>query len=300
MKRLLFLCGFLCLGLLRAEEKPLVVTLHPILAQWVQELTGDSVEVVNLVPTTANIHTFEPSPRDLTQLQGAVMLVAMGKHLEPYLDRLKENIPETVVVVEAGRMVPSIKTDPELAVFACCPQHALSDIDPHWWQDPMSARRAVRQLGRELEKVFPEQKSEIRRRTSAKMKELKELDRWAKEQLADIPSSDRKLVTTHNAFAYFCSQYDFQTIPVRGTNNDRDPSPEELADTMEIIKREKVKALFPESHTSEDFLRAVNEASGIPLAGALSADFFPDNDESYESIFRGNVQVIRRALDTSQ
>ncbi|MGA0369114.1 MAG: metal ABC transporter substrate-binding protein, partial [Kiritimatiellia bacterium] len=223
---------------------PKVVTLHPLLTELVRDLVGEAVTVKGVFPPNGNAHSFEPAPKDLVEMQDAVLVVAMGKHLEPYLDRLRENLPAAVPIYEAGRLVPSLKSDPETAMFACCPVHGLSAIDPHWWQSPVAVRRAVRHLGRELEKIFPEMKSEIRDRSTEKMRRLEELDTWAEQTLSVIPSEDRKLVTTHNAFGYFCARYHFQAIPVRGITNERDPSPEELAGTMEIIRTHGVKALF--------------------------------------------------------
>src|SRR5690606_7970930 len=101
-------------------------------------------EVINILPTSANVHTFEPSPGDMARLQEAALVLAMGKHLEIYLDRLKENLPDAVEIYEAGRLVPSVVIDPANEIFACCPAHSHGAIDPHWWHSPLAVRRAVR------------------------------------------------------------------------------------------------------------------------------------------------------------
>ncbi|WFB36308.1 metal ABC transporter substrate-binding protein [Kiritimatiellota bacterium B12222] len=301
MKKISLLLFLSLVTQLWAADKPLVVTLHPILTEMVTDLVGDEVQVEGILPQGANVHSFEPSPQDMVEMQNAVLIVAMGKHLEPYLDRLKENLPPTVKIYEAGRLVPSLQSDPSTAMFACCPVHGLAAIDPHWWQSPEAVRRAVRHLGRELEKVFPEYKSEIRANTKVRMDELKELDRWAEEELAAVPKADRELVTTHTAFGYFCARYQFQAVPVRGVNNDKDPNPEELASTLKVLRDRDVKALFPESSASADSLRAIHETSGIPLAKPLDPEFsFEENsDRGYDEVFRQNVLRIKEALISS-
>jgi zinc/manganese transport system substrate-binding protein len=279
-----------------ARELPKVVTLHPLLTEWVGDLLGDAATVKGVMPPNSNVHSFEPTPRDLIEMQDAVLVVAMGKHLESYLDRLRANLPAGVEIYEAGRLVPSLKSDPETAMFACCPVHGLAAIDPHWWQSPVAVRRAVRHLGRELEKTFPDQKDDIRERTTVKMQRLEDLNKWTEKTLSVIPAADRKLVTTHNAFGYFCAQYRFQAVPVKGVTNERDPTPEELAATMAIMTKEKVKALFPESNASGDFLKSVHEASGIPLSAPISADFGLAEGERYEDVFKQNVLTMVKAL----
>jgi zinc/manganese transport system substrate-binding protein len=296
MKALLLSFSILWAIPLVARDLPKVVTLHPLLTEMVSELVGESATVKGVMPPNGNVHSFEPTPQDLVEMQDAVLVVAMGKHLESYLDRLRENLPDGVEIYEAGRLVPSLKSDPETAMFACCPVHGLSGIDPHWWQSPVAVRRAVRHLGRELEKTFPDQKKEIRERTTAKMRSLEALDEWAEKTLSVIPAEDRKLVTTHNAFGYFCARYRFQAVPVKGVTNERDPTPEELAATMKIMTEEKVKALFPESNASGDFLKSVHEASGIPLSEPLNADFGLAEDEHYEEVFKQNVLTLVKAL----
>lgn len=299
MKFFPFIVSLLFFSIAWAEDTPEVVTLHPILTEMVQDLVGDSVVVKGILPADANVHTFEPTPRNMIDMQKATLVVAMGKHLEIYLDRLAENLPESVEIYEAGRLVPSLQSNPKTAMFACCPVHGLASIDPHWWQSPVAVRRAVRHLGRKLEKVFPDQKSEIRERTKARMQELEELDTWAEETLASVPTEDRELVTTHTAFGYFCARYEFQAIPVRGVTNDKDPNPEDFAATLRELKKRNVKALFPESSASADALRAIHETSGIPLSKPLQAEFTFEEDEGYDEVFRENILRIVEALTSS-
>ena len=85
---------------LQADQRPLVATLHPLLTELVARLAGDAVRVKCLMPPSADVHTFNPSPRDLAEIQDAALVVAMGKHLEHYLDRLTENLPAGVEIFD--------------------------------------------------------------------------------------------------------------------------------------------------------------------------------------------------------
>lgn len=280
---------------LRGEARPLVATLHPLLSEMVERLAGDAVRVKSLVPPTADIHSFDPSPRDLADIQGAKLVVAMGKHLEHYLDRLDENLPDSARIFEAGRRVPSVKIDPSNEVFACCPVHTHGAIDPHWWHSPLAMRRAVRYLGRELEELVPAERDAIRERTRRVMDEMEALHDWAQTELAALPKPRRKLVTAHAAFGYFCQEYDFQAIPVKGLTAERNPSPEDLAETVKTLRERNVRAVFPETKASDAILQSLKESTGVRLADPLYADFL-STDKSYEEMFRGNVANILAAL----
>ena len=291
-----FLVWMLCLTCLRAGEVLHVVTLHPLLEEMVSRIAGESVEVSCLLPVTENVHEFDPTPSQMAKTQQADLVVAMGKHLEIYLDKLQDNLPEGVEIYEAGRKIPSVQIDPNLAVFACCPTHIHGAIDPHWWHSPMSVRRAARHLGRRLEELVPEKKKEFRKETEALMDELEELHEWAEKELKRIPKSDRKLVTSHAAFGYFCKEYGFVAIPVKGLTDKQNPSPKDLAESIETLKREKIRVVFPENKSSTETLETLQKETGVTLAEPLIADFLPPNGETYAEMFKANVLNIQTSL----
>ena len=270
-----------------------VAALHPILEEWVNELGGDAVDVIGILPAKANLHDFSPTPQDMATLQKMDLIVAMGKNLETYLDSLRENVPESVGILEAGRRVRSLKIDPKLEAFACCPTHTHGAIDPHWWHSPMSARRAVRSIEKELTRRLPDQKKAIEARADEIVTSLEELDQWADSELAVIPPRQRKLVTAHAAFGYFCKEYNFTAVPVAGTKNEGQSTPEFLASTIKLLKKNNIRALFPEMYAGAAPLQALHEATGIPLAPHLYAEFLPQQEsDTYESMFRANIQNI--------
>jgi zinc/manganese transport system substrate-binding protein len=281
---------------LRGGERPRVVVLHPLLEEMVQRVAGDAVEVSCLLPPNANVHTFDPTPGEMASAGRADLVVAMGKHLEPYLDRLKENLPESAKVYEAGRLVPSVKIDPDNEIFACCPVHSHGAIDPHWWHSPLAVRRAVRHLGRELEDLLPDRKKEIRERTREVMDELEELHQWTEERVSAIPRDRRKLVTAHAAFGYFCVEYGFHAVPVKGLTAERGPSPNFLKETLETLRRERIRAVFPEDDAPDAVLETLRESAGVVIADHLHADFIPRKGQTYADMFRANVTAITRAL----
>lgn len=281
---------------LQGGERSRVVVLHPILEEMVERMGGGAFEVTNLMPSAANVHDFDPSPGQMAEAGRADLVVAMGKNLETYLDRLAENVPDRTEIFEAGRLVPSVKIDPEKEMFACCPVHSHGAIDPHWWHSPMAVRRAVRHLGRELEKLQPGHKKDIRSRTRELMEELEEVHGWAEEKLSAIPRAQRKLVTAHAAFGYFCLEYDFKAVPVKGLTEERNPSPAFLKETIETLKRENIRAVFPETRASDEVLETLRKSAGIQIADSLYADYIPLENETYFDMFRANITRVVEAL----
>jgi zinc/manganese transport system substrate-binding protein len=279
-----------------ADERPMVATLHPLLTEMVTRLAGEHVRIVEVMGPGGNPHTFDPSPRDLARIQDAVMVVAMGKNLETYLDRLAASLSAGVEIYEAGRLVPSIRIDAENELFVCCPTHSHGAIDPHWWHSPMAMRTAVRHLGRRLERMFPEQRGEIRSATRDLMSELEELHGWVEEQVSVIPRNQRKLVTAHAAFGYFCEAFRFVSIPVHGLTPDQEPSPAHVAETIRIIRRENIRAVFPEKGANERILDQIVLETGVRVATPLLADNTGAEGVTYADMIRHNVKSIVEAL----
>ena len=293
----------LCVGALgglraeaRAESKVMVATLHPLLSEMVNRIAGDHVRVEELLGPAGNPHTFDPAPGDLARIQDAALVVAMGKNLETYLDRLKSALPKDARIYEAGRLVPSLRIDVESEVFMCCPAHSHGAIDPHWWHSPMAMHRAVRHLGRELEGLLPDHRRELRANTREVMEALEALHEWVESEIAEIPRNQRKLVTAHAAFGYFCEAYNFQSIPVQGLTTERDPSPAYLAETIGIIRKENIRAVFPEHGANPKILETLKQETGVFLADPLLADNTGDKNVTYADMIRLNVRHITAAL----
>ena len=292
--------AMLCMGapLLRGEEshKPMVATLHPLLTEMVSRIAGDHVQIEELMGPGGNPHSFDPTPGDLARIQKASLVIAMGKNLETYLDRLQSALPADVRFYEAGRLVPSLRIDVENEIFMCCPAHSHGAIDPHWWQSPMAMHRATRHLGRELERFLPDHRDSIRQNTRTYMTELEELHEWVRTQVAPIPRRQRILVTSHAAFGYFCEAYQFRTIPVQGLTTEREPTPAYLAETIGIIREENIQAVFPDKTANPKILELLAEETGVNIAESLLADNTGNAETTYSDMIRHNVLAIVAAL----
>jgi zinc/manganese transport system substrate-binding protein len=289
------LAGLLAFG--RAEAAALRVSaLHPLMADLARQVGGDQVEVFDLVGEGGNPHRFEPRPGDLKQLRASALILASGKGLEPYLDRVKATLGG-VPVVEVGRTIPSLSVGKD-AVYTCCPDHATgSSLDPHWWQGVENMRRAARVVAQEFGAKDPGRKDLYLANAAAYGKRLDGLKRWARQELAKVPQRQRKLVTAHNAFGYFAKEFGFQVIAVAGLNKEQNTTPQQQAATIASVRQAGVQAVFPEIGASGKAVDAVAKAAGVRVAEPLIADGNGHGaDAGFEGMIRHNVRVITAAL----
>jgi zinc/manganese transport system substrate-binding protein len=292
-----FLISFIVsLGVLAASAANLkVAALHPLMADLAKQVGGDRVEVFNLVGEGGNPHRSEPRPDDMKKMQSSALVLAGGKNLEPYLDRVKAALPG-VTVVEVGRTIPSLTVGKD-AVYACCPAHTAGSLDPHWWQGVENMRRAARVVAQSLADKDPDGKDTYMNNAAAYGKRLDELKRWAKGELSKVPRGQRKLVTAHNAFAYFAKEFGFEIIAVAGLSKEQNTAPQDLAKTIASVKESGVRAVFPEEGSSGKSLETISKATGAKIASPLISDGNGRGKESgFEGMIRHNVAAITQAL----
>jgi zinc/manganese transport system substrate-binding protein len=174
----------------------------------------------------------------------------------------------------------------------CCPEHSLGTVDPHWWHDISHMKRATRVVAREFSDLDPEHADAYRKRASAYIDRLTQLENWVKRELSRIPPKQRVLATAHAAFGYFCKAYGFKSLPVKGISSTHQVSAAYQAEAISTIGEYHVAAIFPERRANPKAIEIITRETGAKLGGVLVAD----GAESYEMMMRSNVSTIVKAL----
>ena len=274
-----------------------VSALHPLMADLARQVGGDRVEVFDLVGEGGNPHRFEPRPEDLKKMQSSGLVLAAGKNLEPYLGRLEANLPG-VTILEVGRTIPSLTVGKD-AVYTCCPSHGADAVDPHWWHGIDHTRRAARVVAQAFAEKDPAGRDFYLANAAAYGQRLDALKKWARNELSKVPHGQRKLVTAHNAFAYFAMEFGFEAIAVAGLNKEQNTTPQEQAKTIDSVRNSGVRAVFPEKGSGLKPVEAIASAAGVRIGEPLIADGNgTGGDAGFEAMIRHNVTAITMALVT--
>ncbi len=282
-------------GLVAFGEPLQVSALHPLMADLARQVGGERVRVFDLVGEGGNPHRYEPRPADLKRMQSSALVLAGGKHLENYLDRLESTL-QGVTILDVGRTIPSLTVGKD-AVYTCCPSHAAGTLDPHWWHGIENTRRAARVVAQAFSEKDPEGKSYYAGNANAYGQRLAALKKWAKAELGKVPRGQRKLVTAHNAFGYFAKEFGFEVIAVAGLNKEQNTTPKEQATTIESVRKSGVRAVFPETGSGTKSLHAIATATGTRVGEPLIADGNgTGKNAGFEGMIRHNVDAITRAL----
>ncbi len=286
----------LCAIATAASAEIKVASLHPLIGNLVRDVGGKNVTVVDLVKPGADIHHFEPSAKDIAAMKGTRLIFASGKNIETYLDSLRDSVGAGVKVVEVGKPVPSVKLEKGHEMFLCCPEHAHGGIDPHWWHGPSGMQRAVRFIGDELAAADPANAETYRTNAGAEEKKIAGYRAWAQQQIAQIPKSQRKLVTAHAAFGYFCKEFGFKSLPLLGLSREDEASPKYIVEAVKIIREQGIKAIFAEDQANPKIIEQIVRETGVKLGEPLIADGTAPGFTRYEAMLRHNVEAVVKAL----
>lgn len=309
MKPLLLVFGMLTAALpLHAGIR--VASLHPIVSDLARQVGGANVEVIEVLKPGGDIHHFEPAPKDIAAMRGAKLLLASGKGLEPYLDKLRDSLGGEVKLVEVGEKVPSIPyvhahehehegnegPKKEEHDEKDHDHHEHGEFDPHWWHSAENMKRAASIMADELSDADPANAAAYAEGAKAASKRFAELKSWAQKEIARIPRKDRKLVTAHAAFGYFCKEFGLEPLSVLGIGRNDDASSQHIAGTIEEIREHGIRAIFPEDQANPKVLAEIARSTGVTVGEPLVADGTAKVAHTFETMLAHNVRAIVTAL----
>ena len=279
----------------RAPGQLVVASLNPIVADLARQVGGERVTVIELMKPGMNPHAYRPSPADMRATRAARLVLAAGKGLETYLGDVEDSLEPGQSVLEVGARLPDLTIEHGDEVYACCPNHSVGAVDPHWWHDVRQAKRAARILAGEFARLDEAGASVYRERAGMYEGRLDELHRWIVKEVSRIPRRQRVLATSHAAFSYFCDAYGFRSVPIQGLSTERQATPNYLAEVIDTIRREGVRAIFPEVAANPKVIEAMVKETGVRVGGRLLAGT-PGDGATYEAMMRHNVTAIVAAL----
>ena len=244
-----------------------VVVTTTQLGDIVRAVGGADVDVHQILKPNTDPHDYEPRPKDIEQTAGAQLVVVSGDNLDKWMDEVIKNAGGSPRVLDAGAgrpvTVPGEQSGPEASRF-----------DPHWWHDPVNVEYAVTRVRDALVKADPKATAAIDARAEAYLAKVKDLDAGLAKCFAAVPVAQRKLVTDHDAFNYFAKRYDIDVVGavIPSQTTQAQPSAGDLAKLVGVIRREHVKAIFPESSINPKLAKAIARETGATAGHELYGD----------------------------
>lgn len=262
---------------------------------FAQKIGGDKVEVTNMVPAGTEPHDWEPSTKDLIEMEKSDVFIYNGAGMEQWVDDVLESLDtEELTSVEASKGIKLLKDND---AHEHDHQHG-SENDPHVWLDPQNAKYEMNRIKKALIKADPKNKDYYEANYKKEAAKCDELDQLYKEELAKV--SKRELVVAHEAFGYLCKAYDLEQMGIEGLSADDEPDPKQMSEVIDFAKKHKVKTIFFEELVSPKVAKTIAKETGAsakmlnPLEGLSDKKIKAGQD--YFSVMKQNLSAIKEAL----
>lgn len=278
------------------ERLQVVTTVAP-LTSIVANVAGDLADVKGLVPEGADSHTFEPKPSVAADLTDADVVVVNGLQLEePTVHLAEANVGPDAQIVELGTL--ALDLDQHLFDFSF-PKSA-GKPNPHLWTNPPMARCYAETVASVLAKADPDNADGYRANAEAYTTKVDELDRLMVEATATVPEGNRRLLTYHDAYAYFAAHYGWTVVGAVQVSDFGEPSPKEVVRLIEQIRDEQIPAVFGSEVFPSTVLAEIARESGATYYDKLRDDDLPggpgDPDHSYLGLMQFDFVTMVEAL----
>ena len=278
-------------------EAPLkVVATTGMIADAVQQIGGDQVEVKGLMGPGVDPHAYRQTRSDIVAMTRADLVLWHGLYLEAQMEDFFHDLGRKRTVVAVADGIDKAKL------------HAHDDYadkyDPHAWMNPVLWKDVVVEVEKALSEARPESADIFAANTQAFLEQIDQLEAYGQEMLSLVPENNRVLVTAHDAFGYFGAEFGFEVLGIQGISTQSEAGLNRIGELVNTLVDRKLTAVFVESSVSDRSMRALIEGAAakghtVSVGGELFSDAMGEPG-TYEGTYIGmldhNITVIARAL----
>ena len=281
-------------------KKMAVYTSFYTLYDFTIKIGGDKIDLVNIVPSGTEPHDWEPSPKDIKNLENADVLIYNGMGMEPWVGKVLNSLKnKKLVPVETAKGIEQIKNERTEIDDKAKNSIAEPVFDPHVWLNPINAKKQMEAIRSALSTADPSNKDYYDKNYSEYSTRLDELDKKFKE--ASLNFKKKEIVVSHQAFGYLCDAYELNQVAIEGLSAESEPTPARMAEIIKYVREHKVKVIFFEELLSPKVAQAIAKATGAvtemlnPFEGLNDEDIKAGKD--YFSVMEANLSTLKKALE---
>jgi len=270
-------------------EKPSVVVSHRVLCDLTEEIAQDTIQLNCLLDPNQDPHTYRSTPSDRKAVETAQLILYGGYEGEPGVEGLIEasNTSAPIVAVFEEAVPNPLEGEAhhhdhhgdhhdhgekEQVEHSDHEQNHAADKgenvpDPHVWHDVQNSTAMVDVIRNQLTEINPDQADFYTENAQQLTTQLDQLDTWVNAQVATIPPGKRKIVTTHDALAYYVNAYGFEAAEsLQGLSTEETPSAARVKELVETIEQAKVPTIFVETTTNSTAIETVAREANVKVS----------------------------------
>jgi zinc transport system substrate-binding protein len=276
-------------------DEPIIVAVSVApQAEFVEKVGGDKVKTIVIIPSGADPHTYEPSPKEVQEISKASMLVTVGISMpfeEVWIDRFETMDSNTLIVncskgLELRELEEHDHEEEEEGEHEEESDEDHEELDPHIWTSPANSKIMVEDIYDGLVELDPENEAYYAQNRDAYLEELDALDARIREKLEG--REERNFMVYHPSWGYFAEDYGLTMISVEIEG--KEPSAQDLAKLVDLAKEKNVKVIFVQSQFSTRSAEVLAQEIGgeVVAVDPLAKDYITNMD-NVSDIFARNL-----------
>ncbi len=279
-----------------AQDKLPVVASFSILGDFVRNVGGDRIALSTLVGPDGDAHVYSATPADAKNLAAAKVVFVNGIGFEGWMGRLVKASGTKALIVTVTRSIKALRMQGGLG-----DDHGQShaETDPHAWQSVANAKIYVANNRDALVKADPAGKADYETNAKAYLEKLDALDEDIRAAVDGIAKARRRVITSHEAFAYFEAAYGIDFVAPQGVSTESEASAQDVAKIIRQIRAQKIPAVFLENVSDARLVKRIADETGARIGGTLYSDALSRAGglaPTYIDMMRHNLRQLTEAL----
>jgi zinc transport system substrate-binding protein len=287
-----------------ADDQTLTVytTVFP-LTSFIEQIAGDTVNVESIYPQGADMHSYEPTQKDMISYSDGDLFLTTSNELDPVASSIAETIKndteiiETAADINAEAFLESHHEHGHEEAHSDEEEHDHGTMDPHIWLSPSLASDMALSVKTALTELSPDNADMYNENYEALKADIEQLD----EQLTQISSDsvNTDVFISHESIGYLAHQYGFNQVGINGLSN-QEPSQQELTEIIDSINAEDIPYILYEPNvtsTVTDVIRSETNAEPLYFNNLESLANNDPEDATYQSMMEKNIESLDKALN---
>jgi len=272
-----------------AAEKLKVVTTFTVIADMARNVAGDAAEVASVTKPGAEIHGYEPTPRDLVRAQDAGLVLWNGMNLELWFEQFLSNLGDIPHVTLTDGVDPMPIREGGYA----------GKPNPHAWMSLTNAQVYVDNIRKAMASADPQNAAVYAANAEAYKAKLAAAIEPLRDAILQVPEDRRWLVTCEGAFSYLARDLGLREIYLWPINADQTGTPQQVRKVVDAVRAHDVPVVFCESTVNADPAEQVARETGARYGGVLYVDSLSEADgpvPTYLDLLRVTTETVAKGL----
>ncbi len=239
-----------------------VVTTFTVLADMAANVAGDAADVVSVTKPGAEIHGYEPTPQDIVRASDADLILWNGMNLELWFEQFLANLDG----------VPSVTLTDGIDPISIASGSYEGKPNPHAWMGLDNALIYIDNIVEAFAEHDPENAAIYVKNAGAYKDRLRVTIEPLRAQIAQIPESERWLVTCEGAFSYLARDFGMKELYLWPMNADQVGTPQQVRSVIDGVRTNDIPVVFCESTVNTAPAEQVARETGAKYGGVLYVD----------------------------